>query len=47
MIGMLIQMLDKKADKTESEEQMLAMIKAGGDFWNEDNLNALLAWVRA
>ncbi len=47
MIGMLIQMLDKKADKTESEEQMLAMIKAGGDFWNEDNLNSLLAWVRA
>ena len=47
MIHMLIKMLDKKADKTDDEAQMLAMIKAGGDFWDENNLKALLTWYNA
>lgn len=47
MIDMLIKMMSKKVDKTEEECAMLEMIQAGGDFWNAQNLDAVIAWYQA
>lgn len=44
MIDMLTKMLTGKADRTEEETQMLALIKAGGDYVDEAHLSGVLAW---
>lgn len=44
MIETLVKMLSKK-QRTEEEDAMLEMIKAGGDFVREENLSGVLAWM--
>lgn len=44
MIDTLIKMLSKKKDRTEDETAMLEMIKAGGDFTREENLEGIASW---
>lgn len=47
MIKMLTKMLDSKADRTEDESRMLELIKKGGNYVSEQNLNDVLAWYDA
>ena len=44
MIDMLVKMLRAKDDKTEDECKMLEMIENGGDFFNPDNLDPIVAY---
>lgn len=45
MIDTLIKMLEKK-QKTQEETAMLNMIKAGGDFVNENNLAEVIRFIK-
>ena len=45
MIDTLIKMLEKK-QKTQEETAMLNMIKAGGDFVNENNLAEVVRFIK-
>lgn len=47
MIRMLIKMMTNKKDRTEGEEQMLALLLAGGNYVSEENLAAVLEWWNA
>lgn len=38
--------LEKKPDRTPDEEDMLAMMREGGDRVSEENLRAVLAWYQ-
>ena len=44
MIETLIKFMSKKKNRSEEESAMLEMIKAGGDFTKEENLERLVAW---
>lgn len=44
MIETLIKVMSKKKDRTEEEDAMLEMIKAGGDFVCEENIEPLVSW---
>ena len=46
MIETLIKMLSKKKNRTADEDVMLEMIRSGGDFTKEENLDAIVNWYR-
>lgn len=47
MINMLERVMTKKKNPTEEDKAMVAMLREGGDFVNEENLSAFLAWYNA
>lgn len=47
MIQMLTKGMQAKKDRTEGEEQMLALLLAGGNYVCEENLTAVLEWWEA
>lgn len=46
MISLLIRALSRQKDLTEDKQQMLALIKKGGDYVSEANLAELLKWYQ-
>ena len=44
MIETLIKFMSKKKNRTEDENAMLEMIKAGGDFTREENTAEIVNW---
>lgn len=44
MIQMLTKMMSKKTDRTEGEEQMLALLLAQGNYVCKENLSDVLTW---
>lgn len=46
MIHMLIKGLAGKADRSVSEERMLALIQADGNYVSETNLSAVIEWYK-
>ncbi len=46
MIDMLTKTMENKKDKTDEEQEMLTLLKRGGDYVCEENLAEPLAWVK-
>lgn len=46
MIDMISKVLASKQGRTDDENEMLNLIKAGGDFVNEQNLTDIIKWFR-
>lgn len=46
MISMLRKGMAAKKDRTEDEERMYILVRDGGDFLREENLNGVLEWLR-
>lgn len=44
MIDMLTKFMSGKNNKTDGEEQMLTLLREGGDYVSEDNLAAVIEW---
>lgn len=44
MIDMLTKTMENKKDKTDEEQEMLTLLKKGGDYVCEENLAEPLAW---
>lgn len=47
MIHMLTKGLSGKADRSESEERMLALIQTDGNYVREENLSAVIEWYES
>lgn len=45
IIGMLTKMLASKKDRTEDEERQYLLVRDGGDYYREENLADVLAWL--
>ncbi len=45
MISMLRKGMAAKKDRTEDEERMYILVRDGGDFLREENLNGVLEWL--
>ncbi len=45
MINMLIKGLSSKNNKSADEEKMLELIKKGGDYVSEENLDNVIKWI--
>lgn len=46
MISILRKGMAAKKDRTEDEERMYILVRDGGDFLREENLNGVLEWLR-
>ena len=44
MVKLQLPRLEKKKDRTAEEEEMLTLLKKGGDKVNEKNLGSILKW---
>lgn len=47
MIDMLIKGMSSKSQRTEGEEEMLNLLKTGGDFVSREHLTDVLAWYHS